>query len=88
MQLAIRPELQGMGLGSDLLSRSISSLSELVTEINLEARSKNLTAIQLYNKFGFNKVGIRKNYYKLPDDDAILLSLYLKKATQGHNSSL
>jgi ribosomal-protein-alanine N-acetyltransferase len=39
----------------------------------LEVRSKNLAALALYRTFGFEKIGVRKNYYKNPDDDATVM---------------
>lgn len=38
-----------------------------LSKINLEVNSFNHVAIQLYKKFGFLQVGIRKNYYKNGD---------------------
>jgi ribosomal-protein-alanine N-acetyltransferase len=45
----------------------------------LEVRSKNVAALGLYVKSGWEKQGIRKNYYKNPVDDAILLVRSLKE---------
>ena len=39
----------------------------------LEVRSKNEAAIGLYRSYGFREMGIRKNYYKEPLDDAIIM---------------
>ena len=44
------------------------------TQINLEVAEKNLVAINLYKSFNFQKVGLRKNYYK-NGDNAILMTL-------------
>ena len=46
--------------------------------ITLEVRSKNVPAISLYEKYGFVTVGVRKNFYKKPDDDAVLMNLQLQ----------
>ena len=45
----------------------------------LEVRRSNKNAILLYEKKGFNEVGIRPNYYKTSDgnEDAILMALSL-----------
>ena len=42
--------------------------------INLEVRRRNLPAINLYKKYGFEVVGIRKNYYSKEREDALLMS--------------
>lgn len=41
--------------------------------IFLEVRSRNEPAIQLYRKTGFQKTGVRRNYYTHPDDDALVM---------------
>ena len=45
----------------------------------LEVRSQNVAALRLYVKSGWEQQGIRKNYYKNPVDDAILLVRSLKE---------
>lgn len=45
--------------------------------ITLEVRESNDPARLLYNKFGFEIVGIRKNYYYYPSENAILMTHYL-----------
>lgn len=45
-----------------------------IKKIHLEVSSKNKIAINLYTKFGFTQVGLRKKYYK--NSDAILMSYY------------
>ncbi|MCL1859318.1 MAG: ribosomal protein S18-alanine N-acetyltransferase [Oscillospiraceae bacterium] len=50
---------------------------ESVKEFTLEVRQSNIGAIALYKKLGFKIDGMRKNYYKNPKEDAILMSLKL-----------
>ena len=38
----------------------------------LEVRRSNGAAISLYTSLGFENIGVRKNYYKLPTEDALL----------------
>ncbi|MCI8616698.1 MAG: hypothetical protein HFJ60_00260 [Clostridia bacterium] len=40
--------------------------------ITLEVNECNLSAIKLYNKFNFNKVGVRKKYYDGKNDAIIM----------------
>ena len=49
--------------------------------LTLEVRSSNIAAITLYEKFGFEKVGIRKNYYTHNNktEDAILMTRKIKR---------
>ena len=46
--------------------------------MNLEVNENNTSAIALYKKYNFKQVGLRKKYYN-NTDNAILMSLYLKK---------
>lgn len=59
-------------VASCLIDYMISDLNNTVKLITLEVRKSNIPAINLYQKFGFEIVSIRKNYYK--DEDAYLMS--------------
>ena len=45
-------------------------------EFTLEVRAGNVPAISLYEKHGFTRVGLRKNYYDRPKEDAILMTKF------------
>ncbi|MBD1885492.1 MULTISPECIES: ribosomal protein S18-alanine N-acetyltransferase [Microcoleus] len=72
--LAIHPRFQGQGLGQallwDLLKKAHYRELERAT---LEVRSSNLTAISLYQKFGFQEAGRRRGYYEDTGEDALIL---------------
>jgi ribosomal-protein-alanine N-acetyltransferase len=42
--------------------------------LTLEVRLSNLPAIKLYESCGFARVGLRKNYYEHPREDALLMT--------------
>ena len=44
--------------------------------LTLEVRPSNTAAIALYQGFGFEQVGRRRNYYDLPREDALILTRY------------
>ena len=46
-----------------------------VQEIYLMVRASNAPAQKLYEKFGFEKIGVRKNYYYSPDEEALIYRL-------------
>ncbi len=48
-----------------------------ISFFTLEVRSDNEAAIKLYTKLGFKRVGVRKNYYRNPLCDAILMDLHI-----------
>ena len=70
------------GLGSDLLEKIIYASEAMGSnKIFLEVRASNVAATSLYLDFGFKQIGIRKDYYRLPEgkEDALLMSKSLKK---------
>lgn len=69
LNIIVKPEYRNHGIGSVLLKYIIDNKQD--KKIMLEVRSKNINAIQLYQKYDFKIINIRKNYYK--DDDAIIM---------------
>ena len=53
--------------------------SELFSFVTLEVRKSNYSAIKLYEKFSFQKVGERKNFYSSPVEDAFIYTLFFNK---------
>lgn len=59
------------GIGSELLAHLINYAKEVgASEIWLEASTKNIAAVNLYQKYGFEIQTIRKNYYQKTGEDA------------------
>ena len=82
LNIGIKEKFRKKGLGQELLEQIVhASKSMGCKKIFLEVRVSNNAAIELYYKTGFNKVSIRKNYYRLPDgrEDALVMSKRLKK---------
>lgn len=81
MGIAVKREFWSLGAGSAMLSRLINFARQNgKTEIiNLGVRSDNLKAMRLYEKFGFEKIGTYKNYFKIDGKyfDEIIMNLYL-----------
>ena len=72
--LAVRPELRGRGLGTQLLESILVEARHLgATSLTLEVRRSNVAAQRLYSKAGFFEHSVRKNYYTQPVEDAIVL---------------
>ena len=73
MNIAVSEEYRRKGIGEALVSQLISALSERdVFSLSLEVRATNQSAISLYMKMGFEKVGCRPGYYKNPKEDAFI----------------
>lgn len=77
--VAVKQKYRSMGIASSLLQRAILNCLYMGDEfITLEVRKSNTAAISLYEKFGFRKMGERKNFYRLPTEDAFIYNKYLK----------
>ncbi len=79
LNIAVCETARKRGIGRALMA-SYMSFAESVgaVAIFLEVRRSNLAAVALYEKCGFVKIGERKNYYKNPKEDALLM-LYEKQ---------
>ena len=64
MNIVVKKSCRNRGIGSLLMQKLFSICNNLdVSTINLEVNECNVSAINLYKKFGFKVVGFRKNYY-------------------------
>ena len=72
MTVAVSPKYRKCGIGKQLVNALFEELCGKSEVVFLEVRASNVAAISLYTSLGFEKIGVRKNYYKLPTEDAIL----------------
>ena len=71
--VAVLPDLRRSGIGEKLLSAlSKYAEKEKIEKISLEVRESNLPAQSLYKKCGYKRVGVRKNFYRDPKEDAYI----------------
>lgn len=72
--IAVAPAFRQQGIAFLLLEFLLRELKKSgMQTVFLEVRRSNQPAIRLYEKSGFLPVGIRKNFYQHPDEDAILM---------------
>ena len=72
--IAVSPAMQRRGLGGLLLEGFLrEARSRQGTNVFLEVRKSNQAARLLYEKAGFVEAGQRKDYYRQPDEDALVL---------------
>ncbi len=78
MNIAVLPEGRGRGLSKLLMDALLDEARARQVEIlRLEVRFSNAPARALYEKYGFTKTGVRKGYYSMPKEDAMLMELVL-----------
>lgn len=77
--VAVKPEQRGNRLGEILLLQmeQIAFLNQAV-RVTLEVRPSNASALVLYERLGFKRVGLRKGYYLDNNEDAIIMTKELK----------
>ena len=64
LNIGIDPDFQRQGYATGLLNRLIEELRKRnISEIFLEVRAGNKSAIQFYKRQGFEEISVRKNYY-------------------------
>ena len=74
-EIAVREDLRGRGIGELLIIGTLRVAYEQgMEEVTLEARVSNFVAQRLYDKYGFNEAGIRKNYYADNREDAVIMT--------------
>jgi ribosomal-protein-alanine N-acetyltransferase len=74
--IATHPDYRRQGIGSKLLLHTLlKSMEEGAQSSFLEVRESNVSAQEMYLKFGYEKMGRRKRYYRDNDEDAILMYL-------------
>ena len=78
--LAVSPVHRHSGLAMRLMQHMLDRVrADHARVVHLEVRRSNLRALDLYRKFGFAEVGVRRNYYPDPVEDAVLLNLNLQQ---------
>ncbi len=80
LNITVKPQSQGRGLGLLLLERLMKRAYELNgRECFLEVRSSNTSAYRLYERYGFNEIGRRRDYYPSAGgrEDALVMACTL-----------
>jgi ribosomal-protein-alanine N-acetyltransferase len=74
--IAVREESRGRGIGELLLIAAIElAMQSQQPFLTLEVRVSNKVAVSLYEKYGFNHMGLRPRYYSDDQEDAYILSV-------------
>ena len=74
MNVAVHPDFRRQGIAEALVKALVENLKKMGSHcLTLEVRASNAPAIALYEKLGFHEIGRRKNYYRNPREDALIL---------------
>lgn len=74
LRIAVLPEFQGRGLSKKLMDQMVEySRKRKAETMFLEVRESNEKARNLYRSYGFSEEGIRKDYYRNPVENAVIM---------------
>jgi ribosomal-protein-alanine N-acetyltransferase len=72
--IAVAPAMQGRGIGTALLTTLIDEATRRgVGHLDLEVRADNNSAQRLYERHGFTKIAVRRDYYQPSGTDAVVM---------------
>ena len=78
MNVAVHPDFRRRGIAEALVLELARALKEKGNHsLSLEVRQTNEPAKKLYEKLGFEQVGLRPNYYRNPREAALILKKVL-----------
>ena len=81
--VAVAPAYRRRGLGDRLIGELLERAKALrLAFVTLEVRESNAPAFALYLKHGFSPVGVRRNYYEKPKENAVLMTIFLESNKQ------
>lgn len=74
LRIGVFPKFRGRGVASMLMEAIVRTAEERkLAFMTLEARQGNAPAIKLYEKYGFSPESVRRNYYRSPAEDALIM---------------
>ena len=72
--VAVEPDARRHGVASALLEVLCRFGAAKLAFLTLEVRASNAPAIALYEKYGFQRAGLRPKYYDKPREDAVIMT--------------
>ena len=76
--VCVSADARRRGIGRALMEELIQTARGLeIATLYLEVRQSNVAAQNLYRMVGFEEIGMRKNFYDLPKEDAVLMCMTL-----------
>ena len=71
--VGVAPSAQRQGFGRKLMDQLLAVADAAGGAVHLEVRTDNVPAIALYEDLGFERVGVRRNYYRPSGADALTM---------------
>ena len=72
--VAVDEKFRRQGVADELIAAFVRFGQAKLAFLTLEVRKSNAAAIGLYEKYGFQQVGIRKGFYSHPREDAVIMT--------------
>ncbi|WP_018023357.1 ribosomal protein S18-alanine N-acetyltransferase [Corynebacterium ulceribovis] len=85
--VGVSPRQQRQGLGRKLMHQLLAVADAAGGPVHLEVRTDNVPAIALYEDLGFERIGIRRNYYRPSGADALTMIRPAAEVPAGHATS-
>lgn len=77
--VAVHPDYRRKGIADALMLEFEKQLPDFTESIFLDVRESNVPAASLYEKHGFTKISVRRNYYEKPTENAVIMQKNLNK---------
>ena len=76
--IAVSSDFRNLGIATAIIKKLIEILMQMKCALlSLEVRESNVIARKLYENTGFVNLGLRKNFYSAPKENACIYTLYL-----------
>lgn len=82
--IGVDPAYQRRGVGRALMDQLVHTADLLDGPMFLEVRTDNVAAIAMYEAYGFDTIGVRKNYYQASGADAYAMMRPRRSEREGH----
>ena len=82
--IAVHPDFRCRGIATALMERlDAFAHDKALAMLSLEVRVSNSGAIRIYEKSGYQRVGVRRGFYEKPREDAYIMTKILKDTQTG-----
>ena len=89
VKLCVSDDVRRMGIAAELAQElEKKAIERGATELTLEVRVSNAPAIALYEKLGFESMGVRPNFYSSPKEDALIMTKAIGAAAQNAEAAV